>query len=237
MVPLPLRAIASREGTVIATLIGLLVLNVPSVPMTSRPPSTRVVTRRSRLSSALTKTDWRLPITTLTLLLPARSSLVNAATWRAWVAATPDPVTVVELDEPSNTPETARTMTPAAPRIKQTSAAIHSDEALGVTCRRWTGVGALVTAPPLSLCAHRRENLMRTSNSRGLAARPVSAQQALDSFRRQPKCPPSTPPAHRFDHLLALWQTRTAIEAQAFFAPPQSASAAGADGAECDLPC
>ena len=105
MLPLPVSVNASSVGTLTSTLIGLFVVKLPGVfPMTSLPDCTSVVTRSRRLSSAFTTTDCFSPTRITTLLLPASSTLLNAATSRACVAATPDP-SPVEVDEPPNTSE------------------------------------------------------------------------------------------------------------------------------------
>lgn len=65
--------------------------------------------------------------------------------------------------------------------------------------------------PSLSMCMRRRLNLMRPASSRDLAVGPVSAHQAFASLQGHRECPPFAPPAHRFDPLPALWQTRTAM--------------------------
>ena len=82
-VPEPLSVKPSSSGTVTVTLIGAVVVKLPGrLPITSRPAWTCVVTRATRLSSPRTTTRCFPPTETVTLLLPASSTLVKAGTVR-----------------------------------------------------------------------------------------------------------------------------------------------------------
>jgi hypothetical protein len=147
--PLPVRVSASSDGIVISTLIGLSVVKLPTVfPITRLPLCTSVVTRSSKLSSARTTTDCFSPTRIVTTLLPASSTALNDASSRVCVAATPDPWTPLELDEPWKT--SYRMSSTTATAIRRTRMAASANWWWCGARRPWSGVGAIVMAPPFS---------------------------------------------------------------------------------------
>src|SRR5581483_4499125 len=80
-----------------------------ALPISRRPPFTRVVIRSSRLSSAWTTTDRLGPTRIATTLLPARSTLVKAGSSRVCAAAMPDPRAAPGCEDREKTPRSAST--------------------------------------------------------------------------------------------------------------------------------
>ena len=117
MSPLPLRSSTASDGTLTFTYMGLLALKLPTSPMNSVPAMTWVVTWLSRFESAWTTTDCRAPATTVTLSLPARSMPLKSGSARVDVAATPEPCTPDDLDEPGRTSRASST-TPMTARMR-----------------------------------------------------------------------------------------------------------------------